>query len=182
MQNNAAGVVRFFVVAFLMLSSVSTVWSSDTVGTAGDIATVVLGVAAGGMTLARKDRDGMEQLVKSAALDLAVTYGLKYSIHERRPDGSDNESFPSAHTSVSFTAAEYLRKRYGWEYGLPAYALASFVAYSRVESDKHYGKDVVAGAAIGIASSFIFTTPNPKFNLSAEVAPRYYGVRLAQSW
>jgi membrane-associated phospholipid phosphatase len=124
----------------------------------------------------------MIQLVKSAALDLGVTYWLKATIKERRPDGSDNDSFPSAHSSVAFTSAEYLRKRYGWEYGIPAYGLAAFVAYSRVEADKHYVRDVLAGAAIGMASSYIFTTPNLRFNLTTEAAPGYYGARLTQVW
>jgi membrane-associated phospholipid phosphatase len=52
-----------------------------------------------------------------------------------------------------------MRKRYGWEYGAPAYATASFVAYSRVESRKHYPHDMLAGAGIGILSSYIFTKP-----------------------
>lgn len=177
-----AGFVRFFAASLLILSSISTAWSSDKVETAGDVATVLVAAAAGGVTLARSDREGMIQLVKSAALDLGVTYGLKLTIKERRPDGSDNQSFPSAHTSVAFASAEYLRKRYGLEYGIPAYGLASFVAYSRVEADKHYVRDVLAGAAIGIASSYVFTTANLKYNLTAEAAPGYYGVRLTQAW
>ena len=52
-----------------------------------------------------------------------------------------------------------MRRRYGLKWGVPFYALAAFVGYSRVESRNHYTHDVVAGAAIGIASSFIFTRP-----------------------
>ena len=182
MKIRTAGFARFFAASLLVLSTFSTACFADKIESAGDVATVIAAVAAGGVTLARSDREGMIQLVKSAAIDLGVTYGLKYSIHERRPDGSDNQSFPSAHTSVAFTSAEYLRKRYGWEYGIPAYGLASFVAYSRVESDKHYARDVIAGAAIGIASSYIFTTPNLQFNFNAEAAPGYYGIRLTKAW
>ncbi len=40
--------------------------------------------------------------------------------------------------SISFASAEFVRNRYGWRYGLPAYVLASFVAYSRVEANQHY--------------------------------------------
>ena len=40
----------------------------------------------------------------------AVTYGLKYSVEERRPDGSGDDSFPSGHTSISFAAAEFTRR------------------------------------------------------------------------
>jgi len=32
---------------------------------------------------------------------------------------------PSGHTAISFSPAEFLRKRYGWEWGLPGYAAAS---------------------------------------------------------
>ncbi len=52
-----------------------------------------------------------------------------------------------------------MRKRYGWDYGIPAYAAASFVGYSRVESGKHYAHDVVAGAAIGIIA--VIFSPDP---------------------
>ena len=176
------GLFSATLVFILTFSSVSTAWPSDKVEVAGDVATALVAVAAGGVTIARSDREGMVQLVKSAALDLGVTYGLKLAIKERRPDGSDNQSFPSAHTSVAFASAEYLRKRYGLEYGIPAYGLASFVAYSRVEADRHYVRDVLAGAAIGIGSSYLFTTPNLKYNLSAEAGPGYYGLRLTQAW
>lgn len=182
MMDKLFTVVSHLLIAIVLLTAVRPALAYDGVATAGDVATALVAVAAGGVTIARNDREGAVQLVKSAALDLGVTYGLKLTIKERRPDGSDNESFPSAHTSVAFTSAEYLRKRYGLEYGIPAYALASFVAYSRVEADKHYVRDVLAGAAIGIASSFVFTTPNYKYNFSAEAAPGYYGVRLSQAW
>lgn len=84
----------------------------------------------------------------------AVTYGLKYSVEERRPDGSGNDSFPSGHTSISFAAAEFTRKTYGWAWGAPAYAAASFVGWSRVQTQDHWAHDVAVGAAIGILSNY----------------------------
>ena len=75
-----------------------------------------------------------------------------------------------------------MRKRYGWEYGVPAYALASFVAYSRVEAREHYPHDVIAGAAIGVLSSFIFTRPYHGWSVQAEAGGRYYGFRLNRDW
>jgi membrane-associated phospholipid phosphatase len=169
---------RFAVAALLLSLAFAPCATASDIATAGDAAAVATVLAAGGITIARDDKEGIVQLTKSALLDVTATVGLKYSIHERRPDGSDNRSFPSAHTSVSFASAEYLRKRYGWEYGLPAYTLASFVAYSRVESNKHHVKDVIAGAAIGIGSSYLFTTPNHRYNFSAEIDPGYYGVKM----
>jgi membrane-associated phospholipid phosphatase len=84
----------------------------------------------------------------------AVTYGLKYSVEERRPDGSGNDSFPSGHTSISFAAAEFTRRQYGWAWGAPAYAAASFVGWSRVHTQDHWSHDVAVGAAIGILSNY----------------------------
>jgi membrane-associated phospholipid phosphatase len=174
--------LQLLLIAILLLSAPYRAHSSDAVATAGDAALVAVAAVAGGVTLCQKDTEGMIQLAKSSALDLAVTYGLKYAVSERRPNDEDNHSFPSAHASVSFTAAEYLRKRYGWEYGLPAYAVASFIGYSRVESKSHYVHDVLAGAAIGMASSYLFTTPYRDMKLAADISPGYLGVKLSSAW
>ncbi len=114
-------------------------------------------------------------------MTLGVTYALKYSIDERRPNGG-SQSFPSGHSSISFSAAEFMRKRYGWEYGAPAYAAASFVAYSRVESREHYPRDVVAGAGIGILSSFIFTKPYKGWDVSAAGDTKGFSLRLSRKF
>ena len=41
-----------------------------------------------------------------------------------------------------------------WYIGVPAYALASFVGLSRVNDNKHYIHDVLAGATIGTAFGY----------------------------
>jgi membrane-associated phospholipid phosphatase len=115
------------------------------------------------------------------ALSLGISYGLKYAIDEKRPNGK-SYSFPSVHTSASFTSAEFLRKRYGWEYGIPAYAIATFVAYSRVEAKQHYVHDVIAGAVIGIGSSYLFTRPYKGWYVQPVVDTKFYGVNLSRSW
>ena len=181
MTNNCKSLLHFLLITIIMLSAPYSA-HADAVKTAGDVGTVAVAAFAGGMTLWQKDKEGMIQLVESAALDLAVTYGLKYAVSERRPNNEDNHSFPSAHSSVSFASGEDLRKRYGWEYGLPAYGVAAFVAYSRVESKSHYVHDVLAGAAIGMASSYLFTTPYKDVNLAADISPGYFGVKLSRAW
>jgi membrane-associated phospholipid phosphatase len=158
-----------------------TASASSSVETAGDVLQFVLPASAGVMTLSLRDWEGGLQFLESGALTMGVTYGLKNTVTETRPNGG-SQSFPSAHTSISFFAAEYWRKRYGWEYGVPAYALASFVAYSRVEAKAHYPHDVIAGAAIGIASSYIFTRPYKGWHVQAEAGEGYYGVRLSRAW
>ena len=101
--------------------------ANDVVEIAGDVLAYVLPATAAGMTLVYKDGKGALQFGESAALSLGVTLGLKYTVDETRPNG-DSRSFPSTHASISFSSAEFIRKRYGWEYGVPAYVAATFVA------------------------------------------------------
>jgi membrane-associated phospholipid phosphatase len=148
---------------------------------AGDILQVLLPVSAAGLSLGLGDADGAWQLGKSLALTVGVTEVLKSTVHATRPNGGAH-SFPSGHTSVAFSAAEYLRGRYGWQYGLPAYALATVVASSRVTSHQHYTRDVVAGAGIGMASSYVFTKPYKGWNMSAEGGVKHMNFKMAQTF
>lgn len=135
-----------------------------------DVLAVALPASALIGTLVMKDWKGLLQGVETAAATAAVTYILKYSIKERRPDGSDLHSFPSGHTAVSFATAAYLQRRYGWAFGAPAYALAAYVGWGRCISKKHYWYDVLAGAAIGAGSAYIFTRPFAK-NHNLQISP-----------
>lgn len=128
----------------------------------GDVLVFATPVASLATTLLLKDYQGLKQAAFSGATALATTYALKYIVKKERPDRSDNLSFPSAHTMVSFTGAAFIQRRYGWKYGVPAYLVSSYVAWSRVYADKHDWWDVLGGAAIGIGSSYIFTRPFAK--------------------
>ncbi len=75
-----------------------------------------------------------------------------------RPDGSDDESFPSGHATAAFTyaglASRNLRAsrlppaaQRGIRIGLTT--LAAGTAWGRIEGGAHYPSDVLAGAAIG---------------------------------
>ena len=94
--------------------------------------------------------------VVSFGINAAVTYSLKHTIHEMRPDGTDNHSFPSGHTAVAFCGATTLMHEYRkvspW-IGVAGYAVATTVAVDRVRRNRHHWGDVVAGAAIGVASA-----------------------------
>ena len=93
-------------------------------------------------------------LIGFEALALAgmQTLALKYSVHRLRPDKTDYAAFPSGHSSASFALATVAGSRWGWKVGVPAGALASFVAYTRMEGQSHYLSDVVFGAGLGIVS------------------------------
>ncbi|HZV80541.1 MAG TPA: phosphatase PAP2 family protein [Geobacteraceae bacterium] len=155
--------------------------AGETIKSAGDVTTVLLPATAGITSLLLQDYTGTKQLVEATALSLGVTLALKYTVNERRPNGEDY-SFPSGHSAISFSSAEFIRKRYGWEYGLPAYAAATFVGYSRIESDQHYFHDVLAGALIGIGSSYLFTTPYSRLDVSGEAGAGYYGIKVGSTW
>jgi membrane-associated phospholipid phosphatase len=169
---------------FIMLSCIAAGVDAQAAGsieTTGDVFAVALPAAAAGLIMTFGDDSGALELGKSLSLALGVTYGLKFSIDEERPNGN-NQSFPSAHTSLSFSSAEFIRKRYGWYYGLPAYVAASFVAYSRVASKQHYTHDVIAGAAIGIGGSYLFTHHFKGWRIQPDIAHESYGIRLCRIW
>jgi membrane-associated phospholipid phosphatase len=107
-----------------------------------------------------KDWEGNWQLAKSVGSTFATTELLKYTVHADRPtqpDGSVGTSFPSGHTSLAFSGAGYWQNRYGWAIGAPMYAAASFVGYSRIKAKAHNWADVIGGAVVGTAFSYIFT-------------------------
>lgn len=78
-----------------------------------------------------------------------ITEVLKKAIPERRPDGEDKKSFPSEHAAECVAAAIIIEREYPGPIGALACALATAVALSRIESRKHYPRDVLAGALIG---------------------------------
>tara|TARA_R110002020_G_scaffold71451_5_gene184551 strand:+ start:7386 stop:7964 length:579 start_codon:yes stop_codon:yes gene_type:complete len=124
----------------------------------GDVILIALPVAALGTTLLKGDKKGAWQFTKGFVVTEAVTYGLKMSINKTRPDQSNDNSFPSGHTSTVFHSAGYIHRRYGFKYSIPAYLLAGFTAASRIDSKKHDILDIIAGAAIGLGSNLLFTT------------------------
>lgn len=88
-------------------------------------------------------------LMRSQIVSQMVTQTIKFSANRERPDG-EKHSFPSGHASTTLASASVLHQHYGWKVGLPAYSIASYVALSRLPSNRHYLGDVVFGSAIGI--------------------------------
>lgn len=125
----------------------------------GDVVVGTLAAAGVAAVLAQKDWQGLKQGALAGVTTVGVSLALKYIVKEERPDHSNKHSFPSMHTSTAFTAAAFIQRRYGWKWGAPAYALSTYVGWTRAFARKHHWWDVLAGAAIGTASSYIFTTP-----------------------
>jgi membrane-associated phospholipid phosphatase len=91
---------------------------------------------------------GMD-LLQAQILSELLVQPLKFAVHRERPDGSDHQSFPSGHAAVTFATATVIERHLGWRKSLMAYAIASYVAMSRIHDNKHYLSDVVFGAAVG---------------------------------
>lgn len=108
----------------------------------------------------------------------------KQLTQHRRPDGSDNHSFPSGHSGSAFASAEFLKQEYkniSPLYGYAGYTVATATGLLRVRHNKHWLGDVVAGAGFGILSTKaayllypeIKKLVNTKKNLSYALVPAY---------
>lgn len=99
---------------------------------------------------------GVEAL--ALGVTTGMTQGVKRLTDRRRPDRTDDHSFPSGHASGAFAAAtlanrnlEFLNLTRWVQYSLQIsnVLLASGAAWARVEGGKHFPSDVLAGAALG---------------------------------
>jgi membrane-associated phospholipid phosphatase len=160
---------------------------TETMGTA---VAVALPLVAGGITAYKRDWNGTAELVTSTVLTVGTVYGLKHIVKECRPfaepcpKGSPNwDSFPSDTSALAFAPAQFLWQRYGWQYGLPAYAAAGFVGWSRVHAEKHHWWDVAASAGISLVYNEIITTRYyPKHSFSSDLNASPNGVYAAISY
>ncbi len=150
-----------------------------------DIVTGVLPLITYGMIKLQDDGEGEGQFLRSVGIGLLVNSTLRYALkdHEwsERPNGSPY-GFPSGHTGFVVSNAAFLSERYGWRFGLPAYAASAYVAYIRVDTDHHRWRDVIAGAAVGYAMSKLFVTPDDATYLAPVVGPDFLGMRWERSF
>lgn len=90
------------------------------------------------------------------AIMLAATQSIKHIISTRRPDNSDDHSFPSGHTATAFVTATILHREYGHISPLVSiggYATAAATGILRIRKNRHWASDVAAGAGIGILAT-----------------------------
>jgi len=157
---------RVILILFCCLISINAKAQNFYYEKLGDNLQIALPVSAFASTFIWKDNQkAQSQFIKTMGTSFIVTHGLKILINKERPNGGDY-SFPSGHTSAAFTGAAFIEKRYGYKVGVPAYLLASFVGWSRVNANKHDYWDVLGGIIIGYGSAYIFAKPiNKKVEL-----------------
>jgi membrane-associated phospholipid phosphatase len=172
--------ISFILLFFALFLNATLAQAKSKLEKSGDILHLLLPAAAFGATLIiEDDYQGTWQLVKSGVVSRVAVESFKFAVDKDRPDGSGDDSFPSGHTADSFAAATFIQQRYGWQWAIPAYIGATFVGYSRVESDKHYVEDVLAGAVIGILSGLYFTEPYSGITITPTANSGHYGVNFS---
>lgn len=154
-----------------------------TVEKIGDYGQFAPAVASLAMLVIKNDDKGFWQFTKSMGANLTATWTIKHIVDKPRPEGRiDGHAFPSGHTSFAFQGASFLHRRYGWKYAIPAYAVAGFVAYSRMEgiNTRHDGWDVLAGIIVGVGSTYLFTSPYAEehFELAYNSGNGSYGLGI----
>jgi membrane-associated phospholipid phosphatase len=152
--------MKKLLVIIIIISFCQSIFSQNkTIETSGDVLLFALPITALGSSIIAGDGQGTWQFAKGFLVNETLTIALKLIVKKQRPNNENNNAFPSGHTSTTFQSASFIQKRYGWEYGIPAYILAGFTGYSRINAEKHDIYDVLAGAVVGIGSSYLFTTP-----------------------
>ena len=150
--------IRSATLAVALLLAQQTGASAKALTTAGTGVAIALPLIAGGISVYKDDWAGVGQLAVDTVATVGTVYALKNIVRERRPDGSDWQSFPSDTTALGASGSSYLWARYGWQYGLPAFAASQFVSFTRVDAKKHHWYDTAASSLIAIGYSQIFTT------------------------
>jgi membrane-associated phospholipid phosphatase len=102
--------------------------------------------------------------IENVVITGIFTQIMKYSFQRHRPNtgdpydtwdgpfgGGDKLAFPSGHTSLAFSIATPIATEYKDNLIIPplAYGLASLVAWSRMNDNKHWASDVFMGASLG---------------------------------
>jgi membrane-associated phospholipid phosphatase len=113
---------------------------------------VAIYLAAGvGLPLLRDGHQARDHFLRAGetlGIATGVTEIMKYTIAERRPNGTDRKSMPSGHTAAAFAVATMESQFHPKEAPL-WYTGAALIAWSRVDLREHHTYDVVAGALIG---------------------------------
>jgi membrane-associated phospholipid phosphatase len=160
--------------------------SEKHIETAGTAVAIALPVLAAGIAWRKNDiRLGWTELLAETVLTVGTAYGLKQVVHEGRPNGKDDQSFPSDTTALAASGSSFLWGRYGWEYGLPATLATGFVGYSRIQARDHHWYDTVASLGISALYGYVVTTPfQRRYNIRTELTPMPGGafLRVSYNW
>jgi len=111
---------------------------------------VIAGLAVTGQIAGNRRFESFSySLVQGYIVNNLLTTSLKAASGRTRPNQRNTRSFPSGHASNAFTWATIISHHFGKRAAIPAYSVASFIAWSRLNMDAHYLSDVTFGAVLG---------------------------------
>lgn len=111
-----------------------------------------------------------DAFVSSTIASKGITPALKAITGRKRPNGDDDESFPSNHATQAFTVATVIARHYEHRRWVPwlAYGVATGVGLARIYHGDHHTSDVIAGAAIGTFVGHTVVTRNQKWRVESD--------------
>lgn len=129
------------------------------------------------VSLLKENKRGQQvsyEMMGGLLLSAAATGIIKEVVQRPRPyqkyndiypdRWEDGNSFPSGHTSLSFSnATSILLSTEKWYFAAPAYLWACGVGYSRIYLGQHYPSDVIAGAITGAGGAYLAHVIRKKF-------------------
>ena len=134
----------------------------STLGGTVAVAGLTLGAfSAGRLSSGDRPRAASYDMSQAIIVNQVWTQALKVVVRRERPDGSNQQSFPSGHASNAFTAATVLSRHYP-RLSVPSFGLATYIAVSRMAANKHHFSDIVAGAGFGYGVGRLVTRRNSR--------------------
>lgn len=119
-------------------------------------------------------------MMTALSLTNLTTLGLK-AIRDNEAPNDEDWAWPSGHASSSFTVASMLDEFYGPRVGIPAYAMASLVAYRMMDTGDHWASDVVFGASLGWVVGHTFAGKHKQLEVAGFKVLPYTGNTNSQA-
>lgn len=117
-------------------------------------------------------------MVRALVMSQTLTQGMKYAFQRDRPTG-ECCAFPSGHASAAFATASVLERHLGYRGAWPTFVIASYVAMSRLQDNRHFLSDVLFGSALGVASGWTVVGRHGRADYALMPMPMRGGVMIA---
>lgn len=154
---------------------------SQFLGKLGDVryqAPVLFGVYGYSLWSQNEELHAVVTTTMSAMVITGVsTTALKLVTNTDRPSktwANGEYGFPSYHTASTFAVAAVLDEYYGGRVGVPAYALAAAVGFSRLDEQDHDLSDVLFGGALGFVIGKAVAGRHLCGNSEIQIAPYFH--------
>lgn len=152
---------------------------------AADILTGIVPLTGLAVAYFTDDTEGQKQWLRNTGVNQVLTSALRLGFNEtslgERPNGH-SYGFPSGHVAFVMSGATFLGERYGWKWGAPAYIASAYVAYVRVDQDKHHLRDVIASGALAYGVALLTVTPEHATHIAPVIGPDFLGLRWQRSF